>query len=73
MGPDRKYVVTYCHEVLPDLLVARYEVVADLAHRVGEDVLNRAEAFAALHERDQEGSSIPRADQSLFIRQGAVQ
>jgi hypothetical protein len=52
-APDPNHMIKYCRDVLPDMLTEACGVEADLAHRVGEDVLLRAEAFATLPVRDQ--------------------
>jgi hypothetical protein len=47
-------MVKFCGEVLPGMLTDACDVDPDLARRIGEDVLVRADAFAALPQADQE-------------------
>ena len=53
-APDPAHTVRFCEQVLPDMLTSACEVDGDLAHRIGVDVLRRAEALAALPQRQQE-------------------
>src|SRR6266545_2316369 len=53
-NPDPNHMITYCGQMLPDLLTTACGVDSDLAHRIGADVLHRAEALATLSPRDQD-------------------
>lgn len=53
-SPDPNHMITYCGEVLPELLTSACKVNSDLAQRIGADVLQRAEALATLPTRDQD-------------------
>src|SRR4051812_27999682 len=53
-APDPTHMVKYCDQVLPDMLTSACGVEDDLARRIGADVLQRAEALAALPEREQD-------------------
>lgn len=53
-NPDPNHMIKYCGEVLPGLLIDACEVDAELARRIGADVLMRAEAFATLSQREQD-------------------
>jgi hypothetical protein len=53
-NPDPNHMIKYCDELLPDLLTSACEVDEDLARRIGDDVLHRADALAALPTRDQD-------------------
>lgn len=53
-NPDPNHMIKYCGEVLPGLLTDACEVDAELARRIGADVLMRAEAFATLSQREQD-------------------
>jgi hypothetical protein len=53
-NPDPNRMIKYRDELLPDLLTSACEVDEDLARRIGDDVLHRAEALAALPTRDQD-------------------
>lgn len=53
-APDPTLMVKYCDQVLPDMLTQACDVDADLARRIGVDVLHRAEALAALPQREQD-------------------
>jgi hypothetical protein len=53
-APDPSLMIKYCGEVLPGTLTDACDVPADLAERIGEDVLARAEAFALLPQQEQE-------------------
>jgi hypothetical protein len=44
----------YCDEILPSMLVDACGVDTELAHQIGVDVLDRAEAFAAQSAREQD-------------------
>jgi hypothetical protein len=52
--PDPNHMIKFCREVMPDVLAEACEVEPEFAWRIGEDVLARAEAFAALSEREQD-------------------
>lgn len=52
--PDLAHMIQYCRHVLPGMLTEACGVEQGLAHRIGEDVLARAEAFAALDVVDQD-------------------
>jgi hypothetical protein len=52
--PDPTLMVKYCYQVLPDMLTRACAVDAELARRIGADVLHRAEALAALPQREQD-------------------
>ena len=58
-NPDPNHVIKYCGEVLPDLLTTACHVDAELAERIGADVLQRAEALATLPTRDQDALIAP--------------
>ncbi|MET8090533.1 hypothetical protein [Micromonospora sp. NPDC005220] len=53
-APDPTHMVKYCRDVLPSMLIEACDVDEDLAHRIGDDVLQRAEALAALPQREQD-------------------
>ncbi|WP_328848575.1 hypothetical protein [Micromonospora zamorensis] len=53
-APDPTHMVKYCRDVLPSMLTEACDVNEDLAHRVGDDVLQRAEALAVLPQREQD-------------------
>ena len=46
--PNPAHLIHYCTTVVPDMLTTACDVDPDLAHRIGNDILHRAEAFAAL-------------------------
>jgi len=52
--PDPRAMIKYCGEVLPGMLTNACDVEPGLAHRIGADVVARAEAFAALSPREQD-------------------
>ena len=53
--PDPSLMIKFCDEMLPGMLTDACDVPADLAERIGEDVLARAaEAFAMLPQHEQE-------------------
>ena len=52
--PDPNLMIEYCRVVLPGMLTDGCNVQPDLAGLIGEDVLARADAFAALPHVDQE-------------------
>jgi hypothetical protein len=58
-SPDPNHMITYCGEVLPELLTSACKVDSDLAQRIGVDVLQRAEALATLSAREQDGLIAP--------------
>jgi hypothetical protein len=51
--PDPKHMIEYCRRMIPGMLIDVCEVEEGLAHRIGEDVLARAEALAALSAKEQ--------------------
>ncbi|MEU3457272.1 hypothetical protein ABZ671_27265 [Micromonospora sp. NPDC006766] len=53
-APDPTQMVVYCRDVLPGMLIEACDVDEDLARRIGDDVLQRAEALAALPKREQD-------------------
>ncbi|MEU8264112.1 hypothetical protein AB0C02_26245 [Micromonospora sp. NPDC048999] len=53
-APDPTHIVVYCRDVLPGMLIKACDVDEDLARRIGDDVLQRAEALAALPQRAQD-------------------
>ncbi|MFG1652481.1 hypothetical protein ACGFIE_21385 [Micromonospora sp. NPDC049275] len=53
-APDPTRMVKYCRDALPSMLTEVCDVDDDLAHRIGDDVLQRAEALAALPQREQD-------------------
>ncbi|MEV0132587.1 hypothetical protein AB0H83_29515 [Dactylosporangium sp. NPDC050688] len=57
--PNPNHMVKYCREVLPGMLTKACGVDADLAGRIGADVIQRAEAFAALSPGEQDGLIAP--------------
>ncbi|WP_433205351.1 hypothetical protein ACQP00_37655 [Dactylosporangium sp. CS-047395] len=57
--PDSNHMIKYCRDVLPGQLTKVCGVDADLAGRIGEDVIQRAEAFAALSSRERDGLIAP--------------
>jgi hypothetical protein len=61
--PDPDHMIRFCREVLPDMLVQACRVEASEASAVGEDVLARATAFAALPQRAQDVLIAPFAEE----------
>jgi hypothetical protein len=57
--PDPAHMLHYCSTVVPDMLTTVCGVDVDLAHRIGCDILDRAEAFAALTASDQRVLIVP--------------
>jgi hypothetical protein len=53
-SPDPNQMSKYCGEAMPHMLVNACVVDRDLAHRIGVDVLGRAEALASLSTREQD-------------------
>jgi hypothetical protein len=52
--PDPTLMTKYCLEVLPEMLIQAGDVDENLAHRIGVDVLQRANASATLPKREQD-------------------
>jgi hypothetical protein len=46
--PNPAHMLRYCTTVVPDILTKACAVDGDLAERIGADILDRAEVFAAL-------------------------
>jgi hypothetical protein len=53
-APDPTLMVKYCRDVLPSMLIEACDVDEDLARRIGDNVLRRAEALAAFPQREQD-------------------
>jgi hypothetical protein len=53
-NPDPTLMIKFCREVMPGVLTDACDVKPDLAQLIGDDVLARAEAFAALPFSDHE-------------------
>jgi hypothetical protein len=78
--PDAGHFERFCHVIVPEILTDVCHVDEDLAARVGEDILARAESYAALEDtaRDaliapfaEEVAGYEPADSSLMLK-GAV-
>jgi hypothetical protein len=57
--PDPAHMLHYCSIVVPDVLTTVCGVDVDLAHRISDGILDRAEAFAALTTSDQRVLIVP--------------
>jgi hypothetical protein len=53
-SPNPNHMIEYCCDVLPHMLTAACGVDSDLAMRIGQDTLQRAEALATMPPRDQD-------------------
>ncbi|MEH1127348.1 hypothetical protein [Micromonospora sp. CPCC 206061] len=53
-SPNPNHMIEYCGDVLPHMLTTACGVDSDLGRRIGQDILQRAEALAALPPRDQD-------------------
>ncbi|SDT10812.1 hypothetical protein [Actinoplanes derwentensis] len=66
--PDPAHMLHYCSTVVPDMLTTVCGVDVDLAHRIGCDILDRAEAFAALTASDQRVLIVPFLEEAAHHR-----
>ena len=78
--PDPGHFERFCHVAVPDLLTEVCHVSTELAARIGEDILVRAESYAMLDDKSRDvliapfAEEIARyepADSSLMLK-GAV-
>ncbi|WP_345540585.1 hypothetical protein [Phytohabitans rumicis] len=53
-SPNPNHMIEYCGDVLPHMLTTACGVDPDLALRIGQDILQRAEALASMPTRDQD-------------------
>ncbi|GAB7051228.1 hypothetical protein [Catenuloplanes indicus] len=63
--PDPGFMVAYCEQTLPGMLIDVCEVPEDLAHRIAVDVLRRAEALASLPAREQDVLIAPFVEEAF--------
>lgn len=61
--PDPYHIVTFCRETLVDMLTSGCRLDAHEAAAIGEDVLSRANSFAALEQRTQDVLTAPFAEE----------
>lgn len=63
--PDPGLFERFCNEIVPELL-AEWEVSEELARRVGEDILARAESFAALGQETRDVLMAPFVEEVAY-------
>jgi hypothetical protein len=60
--PSANRMRAFSHELLPDAIAEFDDMDAATARAIGEDVLHRAETFAALDRHTQETLTVPYAE-----------
>ncbi|MGJ3227105.1 hypothetical protein ACQEUV_17340 [Micromonospora aurantiaca (nom. illeg.)] len=66
--PDPAYMIKYCDEVLPKMLINACGVEPALADKIATDVMQRAEAFATLSDRAQDILIAPFVEETFDHR-----